>query len=46
VQDARDVVVALAAEDFADCFESGHTGEWMYVFKPSVAGTLVYLELF
>jgi hypothetical protein len=45
VQDACDVLEALAAEDFAECFESEHTGEWMYVFKPSVAGTLVYLKL-
>jgi hypothetical protein len=45
VQDACDVLVALAAEDFAEHFESEHTGEWMYVFKPSVAGMLVYLKL-
>jgi hypothetical protein len=45
VQDACDVLVALTAEDFAECFESEHTGEWMYVFKPLVAGTLVYLKL-
>lgn len=45
VQDACDVLVALAADDFAQRFESEHTGEWMYVFKPSVVGTLVYLKL-
>lgn len=45
VQDACDVLVALAADDFAQRFESEHTGEWMYVFKPSVAGTVVYLKL-
>lgn len=45
VQDACDVLAALSAVDFAERFESEHTGEWMYVFKPSVAGTLVYLKL-
>ena len=45
VQDACDVLVALAEDDFAQRLASEHTGEWMYVFKPSVAGTLVYLKL-
>src|SRR6185503_6384866 len=45
LQDACDVLVALTADDFADRFESEQTGEWMSVFKPSVAGTLVYLKL-
>jgi hypothetical protein len=39
------VLAALNADDFAERFESEHTGEWMYVFKPSVAGTVVYLKL-
>ena len=45
VQDACDVLVALNVDDFFDRFESEHTGEWMYVFKPSLAGMLVYLKL-
>jgi hypothetical protein len=45
VQDACDVLVALAEDDFAARFESAHSGEWMYVFKPSVARTVVYLKL-
>ena len=45
VQDACDVLVAPIADDFAERFESEHTGKWMYVFKLSVAGTLVYLKL-
>lgn len=45
VQDACDVLAALTADDFAARYESEHTGEWMYVFKPVVAGTLVYLKL-
>ena len=39
------MLVALAEDDFAQRFELEHTGEWMYVFKPSVAGTVVYLKL-
>jgi len=45
LQDACDALVALTEDDFADRFESEHTGEWMYVFKPSVAGMFVYLKL-
>jgi hypothetical protein len=44
-RDACDVLAALTAEDFAKRFESEHTSEWMFVFKPVVAGTLVYLKL-
>jgi hypothetical protein len=44
-QDACDVLAALRAEDYAKRFESERTGEWMYVFKPAVAGTVVYLKL-
>ncbi len=44
-QDACDVLTALRNEDFAKRFESDHTGEWLYVFKPAVAGTVVYLKL-
>lgn len=45
LQDACDVLAALTVDDFFQRFESVHTSEWMYVFKPSVAGTLVYLKL-
>jgi hypothetical protein len=31
--------------DFAGRLVSEGTGEWMYVFKPLVAGTPVYLKL-
>jgi riboflavin synthase len=44
-QDGCDIVAGLTADDFAQRFESNTTGEWMYVFKPSVAGTIVYLKL-
>ena len=44
-QDACDVLTALTARDFAKRLESEATGEWMYVFKPAVAGIVVYLKL-
>lgn len=44
-QDGCDVLVGLTAKDFAKRFESEITGEWMYVFKPSLASTTVYLKL-
>jgi hypothetical protein len=44
-QDACDVPSALTADDFGQRIESDATGEWMYVFKPAVAGTIVYLKL-
>ena len=44
-RDACDVLAALTIDDFAARLESEATGEWMYVFKPAVAGTIVYLKL-
>jgi hypothetical protein len=44
-QDACDVLVSLTVDDFARRLESEHSGEWMYVFKPVVAGTVVYMKL-
>jgi len=43
-QDACDVLAALTVDDFAERIESTTTGEWMHVFKPAVAGTVVYLK--
>ena len=45
VQDACDVLAALTGDDFVSRLESERTGEWMYAFKPVVAGTIVYLKL-
>ena len=45
VNDACDVLSALTVEDFAERVESEQTAEWMYVFKPEVARTLVYLKV-
>jgi hypothetical protein len=44
-EDACDVLAVLTVDDFAERLESEATGEWMYVFKPVVAGTIVYLKL-
>jgi riboflavin synthase len=45
VQDACDVLVGLTGDDFVGRLESERTGEWMYAFKPAVAGTVVYVKL-
>lgn len=45
VEDACDVLADLAAEDSAGRLVSELTGEWMYVFKPRVAETRVYIKL-
>lgn len=44
-QDACDVLSVLTADDFAQRIVSDATGEWMFVFKPAFAGTIVYLKL-
>jgi hypothetical protein len=44
-QDGCDVLVGLREDEFAERFKSASTGEWMYVFKPTVASTTVYLKL-
>lgn len=45
IRDACDVLAALTSEQFTERIASEHTGEWMYVFKLSVAETLIYLKL-
>jgi len=44
-QDRCDVLGSLTADEFAQRFRSESPGEWMYVFKPSLVGTKVYLKL-
>lgn len=44
-QDACDVLMRLTIEDLAVRMVSAPTGEWMYVFKPSLAGLVLYLKL-
>ncbi len=44
-EDACDVLARLALEDSAGRVESAWTGEWMYLFKPQLAGVVLYLKL-
>ncbi|MBK6691773.1 MAG: type II toxin-antitoxin system MqsR family toxin [Myxococcales bacterium] len=44
-EDACDVLEKLADEDSAGRLESETTGEWMYLFKPSLAGVVVYVKI-
>jgi hypothetical protein len=44
-EDACDVLTRLAVEDSAGRVESAWTGEWMYLFKPQLAGVVLYLKL-
>lgn len=43
--DLRDVLAALRHHDYAGRLQSERTGEWMHVFKPTIAGTSVYLKV-
>src|SRR6266496_3387881 len=43
--DARDVLMSLTASDSAGRLESNVTGEWMYIFKPRVAMSIVYVKV-
>jgi hypothetical protein len=43
--DACDVLANLAEEDCSGRLESTATGEWMYLFKPSLAGTVFYVKV-
>ena len=44
-EDARDVLIALTPEDSAGRLRSRSTDEWMYVFKPTLAGGVLYVKL-
>jgi MqsR (Motility quorum-sensing regulator) toxin of toxin-antitoxin system len=43
--DACDVLANLASSDFVTRLVSANTGEWLYVFKPSVGGVAVYVKV-
>jgi len=45
VDDALEALHGLRAADSAGRLLSEHTGEWMYVFKPALEDTEVYLKL-
>lgn len=44
-EDAGDVLANLAPSDLVERLVSKKTGEWMYVFKPSVGAVVVYVKV-
>jgi hypothetical protein len=44
-EDACDLLASLTGEDSAGRLASVVTGEWMYVFKPTLAGAVLYVKL-
>jgi hypothetical protein len=44
-EDACDVLANLAPSELVERLVSKKTGEWMYVFKPSVGGVVVYVKV-
>ena len=44
-EDACEVLAELTARDSAGRVASAATGEWMYLFKPQVSGTILYVKL-
>ncbi|MFI5299611.1 MAG: type II toxin-antitoxin system MqsR family toxin [Polyangiales bacterium] len=45
VIDALDVLTSLRHSDAHARFRSARTGEWIFVFKPTVADVVVYLKV-
>ena len=44
-EDACDVLANLAKSDFVERLGSKETGEWMYVFKPTVGEVILYVKV-
>ena len=44
-QDARELLQRLRTADSTGRVRSEHTGEWLYVFSPRVAGEALYVKL-
>lgn len=44
-EDACEVLTKLTVEDSAGRMASAATGEWMYLFKPQVSETILYVKL-
>jgi hypothetical protein len=42
---ACEVLVGLTASDFVGRQKSNSMGEWLYVFKPEVAGSVLYVKV-
>jgi hypothetical protein len=43
--DVCDVLAHLSSEDSAGRLRSELTGEWLYIFKPQIASTVLYVKL-
>jgi hypothetical protein len=44
-EDACDVLANLTPDDSGGRLKSATTGEWMYIFKPQLSGTELYVKL-
>src|SRR5438128_7768177 len=44
-EDACDVLANLATRDFVERLGSRMTGEWMYVFQPTVGEVILYVKV-
>ena len=44
-EDACKMLAELTAEDSAGRVASAATGEWMYLFKPQVSETILYVKV-
>jgi hypothetical protein len=44
-EDALQVIAELSPNDLAGRFESERAHEWLYIFKPDVAGVILYVKL-
>lgn len=44
-EDARDVLLGLTGADSEGRQRSAATGEWLYVFKPQVAASVLYVKV-
>ena len=44
-EDALQVLAELSPDDLAGRIESERAHEWLYIFKPDVAGVVVYVKL-
>jgi hypothetical protein len=44
-EDGLEIIAGLTAKDFAARLTSEVTGEWMYVFRPSLGFDFVYVKL-
>jgi hypothetical protein len=44
-EDALQILGELSADDLARRIESERAAEWLYVFRPEVAGVILYVKL-